>query len=126
MAKTKTKGKTRQSFKFLNNKVQKGEILMIASLTHCNSHVIIYQFQLSKSKKGRNLHDSLVNTVQQLHNHLSASAMKVQAKKRINKLCNCNSCSTKIGVLKNSCSTQHQAESRFRILGNTSETVQID
>ena len=52
MAKTKTKGKTRQSFQFLNNKVQKGETLMITSLIHCNSHVIIYQFQLSKSKKG--------------------------------------------------------------------------
>ena len=51
MAKTK-KRKTMQSFKFQNNKVQKGEILMIPSLTKCNSYIIIYQFQLSKFKEG--------------------------------------------------------------------------
>ena len=45
MAKTKAKGKTRQSFKFQNTKVQRGEILMIPSLTYCNNHIIIYQFQ---------------------------------------------------------------------------------
>ena len=51
MAKTK-KRKTRHSFKFQNNKVQKGEILMIPSLTKCNSYIIIYQFQFSKFKEG--------------------------------------------------------------------------
>ena len=42
MAKTQTERKPKQSFKF--NKVQKGEILMIPSLTQCNSYIIIYQF----------------------------------------------------------------------------------
>ena len=52
MAKTKTKGKTRQSFKFQNlTKSKKREILMIFSLTQCNSYIIIYQFQLWKSKR---------------------------------------------------------------------------
>ena len=36
---------------FKITKSKKGEILMIPSLTQCNSYVIIYQFQLSKSKK---------------------------------------------------------------------------
>ena len=33
------------------NKVKEGEILMIPSLTQCNTYMIIYQFQLSKFKK---------------------------------------------------------------------------
>ena len=37
---------------FKITKSKKGEILMIPSLTQCNSYVIIYQFQLSKFKKG--------------------------------------------------------------------------
>ena len=32
-------------------KVQKKEVLMIPSLTQCNSYIIIYQFQLLKSKQ---------------------------------------------------------------------------
>ena len=40
------KGKTRQSLKFWNNKVQKGEILIICSSIQCNSYINIYQFQL--------------------------------------------------------------------------------
>ena len=51
IAKTK-KGKTMQSFKLLNNKVQKGETLIVPSLIQCNSYVIIYQFQLSEFKSG--------------------------------------------------------------------------
>ena len=48
----KTKKQKLNSFKFLNNKVQKGEILMIPLLTQCNSYIIIYHFQLSKFKRG--------------------------------------------------------------------------
>ena len=50
LAKTKTKGKTRQSLKFQNK----------------------------QSPKGGNLNDSFINTVQQLHNHLSVSIIKYQ------------------------------------------------
>ena len=49
MAKTKKEKLGNHS----NSKITKsknGEILMIPSLTHCNSYVIIYQFQLSKFK----------------------------------------------------------------------------
>ena len=51
MGKSK-KEKARQSFNFRNNKIRKGEILMIPSLTQSSRYTIIYQFQLSKFKKG--------------------------------------------------------------------------
>ena len=38
-------------YQFQLSKFKKGEILMIPSLTQCNSYIIIYQFQLSKLKK---------------------------------------------------------------------------
>ena len=48
MAKTKKEKLGNHS----NSKITKSkkEILMIPSLTQCNSYVIIYQFQVSKSK----------------------------------------------------------------------------
>ena len=51
MAKTtKEKLGNHSNSKISNSK--KGEILMIPSLTQCNSYIIIYQFQLSKFEKG--------------------------------------------------------------------------
>ena len=41
-------------YQFQLSKFKKGEILMIPSLTQCNSYIIIYQFQLSKLKKAIN------------------------------------------------------------------------
>ena len=54
MAKLKQKEKLGNHSNSKNNKVQKGEILLIPSLTQCNSYIIICQFQLSESKKGIN------------------------------------------------------------------------
>ena len=39
------------------------------------NHLSIFNYE---SLKERNLNDSLINTVQQLHNHLSVSIIKVQ------------------------------------------------
>ena len=61
---------------------------MTPSLTHCNSYIIIYQFQLSKFKRGEIfMIPSLINAVQ--HHHLPVSIIKVK-KKGIRKLSNCN------------------------------------
>ena len=52
---------------------------MIPLLTQCNTY---HHLSLStiKIEKERNLHDSLINTVQQLHHHSSVSIIKVQSR----------------------------------------------
>ena len=76
-------------YQFQLSKSEKGEILMIPLLTQCNSYITVYQFKLSKFKKGEIF---MIPSLTQRNSYIIIYQFQLsKLKKGNNKLSHCNS-----------------------------------